>query len=261
MLRKLAEVQEVTPAGFQALLANLKPSSFNRYRALIVAICNLSRIPFELPKKAVTEQRIRFLTEDEWKRLYEAIPPHLQPILTFALKTGMRRSNVLNLEWNQVDIPRKHLWIHADTAKGRKTFGIPLADAAVEVLIGQLGKHNAYVFPHTVYKEAGIPKTGPIGSIKTAFLNACVKAGLGTYRKWKDADGKQHKEYSGIRFHDLRHTFASWHLMSGTSMEALKELGAWSDLQMVLRYGHLDKEHLRAQANNAKPWNPGTSVT
>jgi integrase len=51
-----------------------------------------------------------------------------------------------------------------------------------------------------------------------------------------------------FRFHDLRHTWASWHVMSGTSLQELMELGGWKSFEMVLRYAHLAPEHLSAAA-------------
>lgn len=51
-----------------------------------------------------------------------------------------------------------------------------------------------------------------------------------------------------FRFHDLRHTWASWHVMSGTSLHELMELGGWKSYEMVLRYAHLAPEHLSAAA-------------
>ena len=51
-----------------------------------------------------------------------------------------------------------------------------------------------------------------------------------------------------FRFHDLRHTWASWHVMSGTSLQELMELGGWKSYEMVLRYAHLAPEHLSAAA-------------
>ena len=52
-----------------------------------------------------------------------------------------------------------------------------------------------------------------------------------------------------FRWHDLRHTWASWHVQSGTSIQELKELGGWSSIEMVLRYAHLGGNHLKAAAS------------
>ena len=54
---------------------------------------------------------------------------------------------------------------------------------------------------------------------------------------------------SDFRFHDLRHTWASWHVMNGTSLQELMELGGWKSYEMVLRYAHLAPEHLADAAS------------
>ena len=56
-------------------------------------------------------------------------------------------------------------------------------------------------------------------------------------------------EIEDFRWHDLRHTWASWHVQSGTSLQELKELGGWSCYEMVLRYAHLGGDHLKEAAN------------
>ena len=65
----------------------------------------------------------------------------------------------------------------------------------------------------------------------------------------------------GFRWHDLRHTWASWHVQNGTSMQALMELGGWSSLEMVLRYAHLAGEHLKQDADRivGTIWSQSTS--
>lgn len=57
---------------------------------------------------------------------------------------------------------------------------------------------------------------------------------------------------SMLAWHDLRHTWASWHVQSGTPLAVLKTLGGWSSMDMVMRYAHLAPEHLSEWANNAE---------
>lgn len=53
-----------------------------------------------------------------------------------------------------------------------------------------------------------------------------------------------------FRWHDLRHTWASWHAQNGTTMQQLMELGGWASMDMVLRYAHFSGEHLKSAARN-----------
>jgi len=79
------------------------------------------------------------------------------------------------------------------------------------------------------------PRTGSVWPgvrlYATTWDAACQRAGL-----------------AGFRFHDLRHTWASWHAMAGTPLSVLQELGGWHSPQMVQRYAHLSPEHLAAAA-------------
>ena len=77
---------------------------------------------------------------------------------------------------------------------------------------------------------------------------------LGMLDEWLAADAKlqlrerRTRAIEAFRFHDLRHTWASWHVMSGTSLQELMELGGWKSYEMMLRYAHLASEHLSAAA-------------
>lgn len=152
----------------------------------------------------------------------------------------MRQSNVTNLRWDQVDMRRRVAWIFADQAKAKKPIGIPLSDLAMSVLEQQQAEeaarkaqdeehtHSPWVFPYRGH---------PIGKIKSACGKALARAGI-----------------ENFRWHDLRHTWASWHVMAGTPLEVLKELGGWADYHMVLRYTHLAPDHLAGYAGNAVPY-------
>lgn len=240
-----------TRESFEEALADKTPATFNRYRAIIQAVLHLSGIRITIPLRKTKSQRIRFLTREEWDRLYEALPPHLKPLASFALATGLRQYNVTHLKWSQVDLARKVAWIHPDEAKAGKAIGIPLSDAAISVLEDQLGKSPEWVFP---YKKTG----KPITKIKTGWQLAMEKAGLGHFERSISPRGKVTKQWQGdFTWHGLRHTWAAWHVMSGTPLEVVQKLGGWADLKMVLQYAHLAPEYLASYSNNAKPWDAG----
>lgn len=88
-----------------------------------------------------------------------------------------------------------------------------------------------------------------ISEIKTAFIAACIRAGLGEYVTGED--GKPH--YQGFTWHGLRHTWATWHIQNGTPTEVLQKLGAWADHRMVMNYAHHSAGYLAKFADNAAP--------
>ena len=164
--------------------------------------------------------RIRWLKREEAARLLAQLPEHLAVMAGFSLETGLRRANVVGLQWENVDLVRRRVIVHADEAKGRRNLNVPLTDEAVAIIRGQLGKHLRYVFPYQgkpVFQVSG-----------KAWRGALYRAGI-----------------ENFRWHDLRHTWATWHVLNGTSLYELKELGGWRSLEMVLRYAHLvDNDHL-----------------
>ena len=210
------------------------PATRNRYIACLRAILLkaagawewLDRAP-KLKTYSEPKQRIRWISEEEALRLLAALPDWLAAMARFALATGLRQSNVLKLEWKQVDLERRVAWIHADQAKARRAIGVPLNEDAVAVIRGQLGKHLRRVF------------VGHDGKPMDEWKSAAQKA-------WKSAC--REVEIRDFRWHDLRHTWASWHVQLGTPLYVLKELGGWETLEIVKRYAHLAPEHLKAHA-------------
>ena len=101
---------------------------------------------------------------------------------------------------------------------------MPLSAAAVIVLRERLGEHPAYVFSY---------RGKPIKQVNTkAWKHALARAGIADFR-----------------WHDLRHTWASWHVQAGTPLYALQEMGGWESVEMVRRYAHLSSEHLAQYAD------------
>ena len=178
-------------------------------------------------------RRIRFLTHHQARVLLRELPQHLRDMAAFTLATGLRAANVTGLTWEQVDLARKLAWIHPDQAKARKAIAVPLNDTALQVLRDQRGKHATWVFTYEGQR---------IMQVSTrAWYHALERAGI-----------------ENFRWHDLRHTWASWHVQSGTPLFALQELGGWETEKMVRRYAHLAAEHLAVYAE--KMDGPSTEI-
>jgi len=131
---------------------------------------------------------------------------------------------VTNLKWTQVDLERRLAWIHPDQAKARKAILVPLNAEAMVIIRRQSGKHPTRVFSY---------QGRPIRQVSTkAWYAALNRAGI-----------------EDFRWHDLRHTWASWHVQNGTPLHALQELGGWESPEMVRRYAHFSAEHLAPDAD------------
>ena len=206
-------------------------STANRYMALIRAILRAARDEWDwiekVPKVRMypePQNRVRYLTREEADRLLAELPEHLEVMAAFTLCTGLRQRNVSYLSWDQVDLDRGVAWIHADQIKTKRALAVPLNATARKILVSQQGKSDKWCFPY---------KGKPVDRCSTkAWLNA-----------------KQRAEIENFRWHDLRHTWASWHVQNGTSLYELQELGGWSSFEMVQRYAHLGAEHLRDAAS------------
>lgn len=200
-------------------LAGMSAGSYNRLTNVLRAALKLSasrgRIPAAptIKRKPEPAGRVRFLSPEEWERLRAALPAHLLPAVEFSLATGLRRANVLGLRWDQVDMRRKMLHLPASAMKAGKPHSIPLGTEALKVLKAQAGKHAMWAFPYRGKR---------IVSPKRAFSDALKAA-----------------EISDFRWHDLRHTWASWMAMSGAPLHAIQQAGAWASPDMVARYSHL----------------------
>jgi integrase len=168
-----------------------------------------------------TRRRERFLTQDEISRLLSHLPDHQRPLIQLALLTGLRRSNLLNLKWEQVNLHQGLLTIPAQEAKGGRDLKLPLAPQAVE-LLNIVPRHpdNCYVFCK--------PDGKPYKDIYSGFRLAVKRAGI-----------------EGCTIHTLRHTVGSHLVMNGVDLATVKELLGHRDIQTTLRYAHLAQDHKR----------------
>ena len=206
-------------------------ATINREHALLKSIFTKAMdwgIVKENPAKRVRlakeQGRIRFLTKSEIQRLLAAAEEskalHLKPILIMALDTAMRRGEILNLRWEDVDFER-HV-IQVKHTKNNQPREVPMTDRLFDTLWHwrQKSLDNGYIFTNT--------NGQPMTDVRTAFRVALKKAGIDDFR-----------------FHDLRHTAASQMYMSGWDIKLIKEIGGWKTLAMVDRYSHLTTEHKR----------------
>lgn len=231
---------EVTPDNIDAALKKFCKTSgtYTRYRTRIAAILVMSGVHIKLvakKKSAKKEKQRDWLTHEQWEKLRAQLKPHMLAMATFAVSTGLRQANVLGMQWKRIDLERKLAWIEGADMKGGKAIGIPLSIEAINVLTTVQGQHPEWCFTY---------RGRPVKEIKTAFIAACVRAGVGHYRANTGT-------YTGFTWHGLRHTWATWHVQNGTPLGVLQKLGGWADLRMVMRYAHHSPELLAQFADNS----------
>jgi integrase len=236
------EIVAALPKWDQRCKAKQKPVSRatkNKYLATIRIMLKLAadkwdwidRAP-KLEDAKLANRRIRWITKSEAQRLIRAIRADwMRDVAILGFTTGLRRANLLGLEWSQVDLVNRRAWIHPDQAKARKPIGVPLNDEAVEAIRRWIGKHETFVF---VRRDKPIPTSSWCSA---QWDRQCARAGI-----------------EDFRFHDVRHTWASWHVQAGTPLNRLMELGGWAKYEHVLRYAHLAPEHLAEHANMVTIW-------
>lgn len=226
---------DVIDRARKRLIQDRAPATANRYLAVLRAVlraavnCQWLQHAPHIQMFPLTEIEPRFITRDQFARLLIELPPHMKPVAEFAVLTGLRTANIRELVWSRVDLERAHAWIPAQSTKGGRAIGIALSEDAVTVLKGiERVKGQERVF---LYE--GRPVSNAYG--KAAWRKACKRAGL-----------------AGLRFHDLRHTWASWLMQSGVPAYAIQSLGGWASPKMVERYAHLSPEHLKQYAAYSK---------
>ena len=220
--RILAEItrENIAAIGEHKKAESSGPTA-NRYLALIRAILRKACLEWEWIEKAPqvklykeAKRRVRWITPEQANHLLSELPMHQRDIALFALATGLRQSNVVKLTWEQVDMIRKTAWIPGDKAKGKEDIHVSLSQLSFDLLQRQLGKHAERVF---TYAGRSITQVNT-----RSWRNALTRAGI-----------------ENFRWHDLRHTWASWLVQNGTPMYDLQEMGGWKSAEMVRRYAHL----------------------
>jgi len=211
------------------LKQSVSPATVNREVALLKHLFNMAEV-WQLfcgrnPVRGVKfleedNLQVRSLSEAEEEQLLQCCSPYLQDMVTFAINTGLRLGEILNLRWEEVDL--EHAVIKMLVRKNRRMLEVPLNDEAVAVMNGWCGLRKCeYVFYN--------PETG--GQWRDLWLGlkkACRKAGL------KD-----------VTWHTFRHTFASRLTRNGADLVTVKELLGHSSVSVTMRYAHTNCEAKR----------------
>ena len=163
--------------------------------------------------------RMRYLSESEVIKLLHHCAEHIKPIIMMALHTGMRKGEILNLKWADVDMHNRTITIRK--TKNNELRILPVNDVLYRTLRAmdqQLGYQ--YVFSNTDGK--------PYLDIKVGFRATLRRARIHDFK-----------------FHDLRHTFASRLVMAGVDIRTVQVLLGHKDIKVTMRYSHLSDQNLR----------------
>lgn len=191
----------------------IQPHSINREITILRAAMNhaaevhsvaIPKLAWEKLKTEEPPPRQRYLTFEQWGELLAAAHPSIKPILICAVTTGLRKANILTLDWSQVRLSARRI---ALTVKGNKIHEVRIDPLLSAALAGDT-KRKGKVFDGTNFEKR--------------WRQALKDCGLVDFR-----------------FHDLRHTFASWARQSGADIADVKEALGHSDISMTMRYAHI----------------------
>ncbi|MFQ5442244.1 MAG: tyrosine-type recombinase/integrase [Thermodesulfobacteriota bacterium] len=214
-------------------------------------------------------RRLRYLSREECRALMDACADHLKPVVVTALNTGMRKEEILSLEWDR-NIDLKHGFILLEKTKNGERREIPINNTLRETLQG-LVRHikSPYVFTDRAGNRFRDLKKSFAVALRDATLDQCPDCSFEA-QKGEAAEpgqcpecgtGMERREgIRDFRFHDLRHTFASHLVMAGVDITTVKELLGHKTLAMTLRYAHLAPAH-KARAVEILDKNLGLNST
>ena len=225
-------LDEITPIEVEAfksqlLQRNRKKTTINHYLKILCRLFNVAidwgyieNNPAAKVKKysEKNSQRDRVLSHEEEAQLFNSAADHLKKIMTIALNAGMRRGEILNLKWHQIDFKTREIKLKETKGDIPRTVYI---NSALYILFKQLKdkkQDDSYVFVN--------PKTRkPYKKLQTSFNGACRRAGI-----------------KGLIFHDLRRTFASRLKEANVDHYTVKKLLGHSSVKITERYIHVKTE-------------------
>ena len=212
--------------------AGARPATINHELKLMGHAFKLAMNEWEWvnvnPVKKVSMEKVsnyieRWLTAEEERRLLGASPDWLKEIILFAIHTGLRQSEIFGLRWPMVDLERKTLTILVQKNGGRDT--LPVNETVLKVFKAR-SKVRRRGTDLVFFSGAGTRLDA--ANVRRDFYGAVKKSGI-----------------TKLRFHDLRHTFATRLAQAGVDMYMIQRLGRWKTTAMVMRYAHHYPESLR----------------
>lgn len=165
--------------------------------------------------------RTRFLTQDEYRSLLNAAAPHVRDAIMLAVETGLRREEQFSLTWKQIDWDRNEIVL--ERTKSGNPRRVPMSDNARNLLWSQWIRIDSAVSTF-VHEKADNSR---YEDLHRGFRNATRRADI-----------------ANLRWHDLRHTFASWFVQNGGELYQLSRILGHTTMTMSTRYGHLRTEDL-----------------
>jgi len=180
----------------------------------------------DVKRVKVPQQRPRFFSKDELKRFFEACSEFDYALFSTLLYTGMRKGELRNLEWEDVDFERRIITIRVKDEwepKGRQAREIPIHDKIFPVL--------------QRHKEVN-------GTCRWVFSRKDGSQIVGIYRRFQEIARKAGMDKAKV--HTFRHTFASYMVMSGVDLPTVQKLLGHKDITTTMIYAHLAPEHLKS---------------
>lgn len=201
-----------------------KPKTVNLYLGILRTAYNLAldnewleKNPFKGKKVnfKLKPRAIEYLKKDDENKLDSFMPDYFQPILITALNSGLRRGNIINLKWKQLDFNFRTIEITEN--KGNKHIKLPMNDTLYE-LFSNMEKISDYVFIN--------PRTG--NKWNTTAFN----------KEWRTI--RQKAGLNNLKFHGLRHTVATRLAKENVPIPIIKEVMTHSDISTTMQYTHVD---------------------
>lgn len=163
--------------------------------------------------------RLRYLRPEEVNTLLISCPRHIRPVVITALNSGMRKSEILNLMWSEVDLKNRKITV--TNAKNNESRVIPI-NQTLYLELSALSEKSRSEF---VFAD---DDGNPYRDIKKRFSSALKKAGIDDFR-----------------FHDLRHTFGSHLVMQGVDLRTVQQVMGHREIRTTMRYSHLSPEYVQ----------------